>query len=369
METYRKINQWTSHSRDMVESFKRYYNNSFVDGQRQEAYNLFLGNYIFAQGQPMLWDLSTDYYLHHADPRLWSAKNRKSYTKWFTEGHFTPRLLEPASLRHVRPTTNQMEELDDYWLEYYRPSVISSFPKMYSFRMKSTLRYIPFGSTSPKGPRDLSPFHVRIGQERESASRTGRKKGVKISDSPDVLNIDSYQDLPEKPISSPISQEQQSGEPYRQPRPGILKDLQLGNENDVATAQNTPSTGYIKDKAAATQWTFDQFVVNSLSPVVSTNELAEYGRYISHPLNLPLVTSTNDPGLARSEFRSWLDVGSAGINPRLHPEESAIQYNQYLVVEKEPLTVNEADTPKKRYKAYRQWLKGKSLFKQPRTDS
>jgi hypothetical protein len=30
METYRKINQWTSHSRDMLESFKRYYNNSFL---------------------------------------------------------------------------------------------------------------------------------------------------------------------------------------------------------------------------------------------------------------------------------------------------------------------------------------------------
>src|SRR5437762_4074499 len=93
METYRKINQWTSHSRDMVESFKRYYNNSFLDGQRQEAYNLFLGNYIFAQGQPMLWDLATDYYLHHADPRAWSDKRRRSYIKWFT-----PEFLENRSL-------------------------------------------------------------------------------------------------------------------------------------------------------------------------------------------------------------------------------------------------------------------------------
>ena len=38
MATYRKINQWSSQSRDMVESFKRYYNNSFLDAQRQEAY-------------------------------------------------------------------------------------------------------------------------------------------------------------------------------------------------------------------------------------------------------------------------------------------------------------------------------------------
>ena len=30
METYRKINQWTSQSRDMFESIKRFYSNSFV---------------------------------------------------------------------------------------------------------------------------------------------------------------------------------------------------------------------------------------------------------------------------------------------------------------------------------------------------
>lgn len=30
METYRKIGQWSSHSRDMIENLKRYYNNSFV---------------------------------------------------------------------------------------------------------------------------------------------------------------------------------------------------------------------------------------------------------------------------------------------------------------------------------------------------
>lgn len=30
METYRKINQWTSHSRDMIEGFRRFYANSFA---------------------------------------------------------------------------------------------------------------------------------------------------------------------------------------------------------------------------------------------------------------------------------------------------------------------------------------------------
>ena len=162
METYRKINQWTSHSRDMIESFKRYYNNSFLDGQRQEAYNLFLGNYIFAQGQPMLWDLATDYYLHHEDPRQWLEKRKRHYINWYT-----PEFLEERKLPAypaVKPNSAQsripVSRYDDYWLEYYRPSTLSSFLKMFSYRMNSTLRYIPFKSTQ-EGRYDLSPFRVR----------------------------------------------------------------------------------------------------------------------------------------------------------------------------------------------------------------
>lgn len=43
METYRKINQWTSHSRDMLESFKRYYNNSFL-GRSDHRLGIFIVN-------------------------------------------------------------------------------------------------------------------------------------------------------------------------------------------------------------------------------------------------------------------------------------------------------------------------------------
>ena len=101
METYRKINQWTSHSRDMVESFKRYYNNSFLDGQRQEAYNLFLGNYIWSANGPLLWDLTSDYHLHHTDPRLWTSNMRRSYIDWYTPQYLEPRSM-PAQTESIR---------------------------------------------------------------------------------------------------------------------------------------------------------------------------------------------------------------------------------------------------------------------------
>ena len=90
----------------------------------------------------------------------------------------------------------------------------------------------------------------------------------------------------------------------------------------------------LKDKSAVTQWTLDQFVTNSLNPSVADTEAHEYQRYISHPLNLPLVVTADVPPNPNLEFLGYVNSISA----------------------------------KKRYKAYRQWVKGKSLFKQ-RVDS
>ncbi|KAG0298930.1 phosphatidylinositol-3,5-bisphosphate 5-phosphatase [Linnemannia gamsii] len=90
METYRKINQWTSQSRDMIESIRRFYSNSFVDAEKQDAMNLFLGNYRVQKGiGPALWELPGDYHLHNiTDPEL--KKHRKSYTKWWSPDALLP---------------------------------------------------------------------------------------------------------------------------------------------------------------------------------------------------------------------------------------------------------------------------------------
>ena len=43
-------------------------------------------------------------------------------------------------------------------------------------------------------------------------------------------------------------------------------------------------------------------------------------------------------------------------------------YVEMLKIGDNPLTVTEEDALKKRYKAYRKWLRGKSLFKQQPVD-
>jgi phosphatidylinositol 3,5-bisphosphate 5-phosphatase len=369
METYRKINQWTSHSRDMVESFKRYYNNSFLDGQRQEAYNLFLGNYIFAQGQPMLWDLATDYYLHHADPRAWAEKKRRSYIKWYTPEFLEERKLLPSVKPQGVANGKPLGFFDDYWLEYYKPLALSSFLKIFSFQMNSTLKYIPIRSTQ-EGRYDLSPFKVRTEADQDVPDRKKAKKGVTIVDpheehDDDESSIRSGTTAATKRISI-----QRWLQPIND-KPSNFHSIMKESQFEIPQTEAAPSKQKMTplDKSKAAQWTFTQVVHESLNPSVSSQEAEDYARYISHPQTLPLVVSTETPAKIDAEYLEYVNgpwqQTSATLNPT---EEDLAEYADFLTIAENPLTVTEEDAPKKRYKAYRKWLRGKSLFKQQPID-
>lgn len=370
MATYRKINHWQSHSRDMVESFKRYYHNSFLDSQRQEAYNLFLGNYQFAQGQPMLWDLATDYYLHHTDPRQWPMKKRKDYINWFTAEYLDPRVLPPCRRVVQNGVAEGTETFDDYWLEYYRPLALSSLAKIFTFKMNTTPRLVP----EKVGGRsyDLSPFTPRkhIPHEVEPAEKkVATRKGVTILDphSEEESMRDGSVPMSRAP-SAPGGPMESS--PAKQ---SILRDphFELGLHRSSTTLTDS-SSFKPPDKSQMTQWTLNQFHQNSLNPSVTTAEASEYERYISHPLNLPLVVSTELPDdFSNMDFVEYINSvnGSTGDGRNWEVSEDELaQYRDFLDVPDNPLTVIEEDGEKKRYKRYRQWLRGKSLFKQSKVD-
>ncbi|BBM99160.1 phosphatidylinositol 3,5-bisphosphate 5-phosphatase [Marchantia polymorpha subsp. ruderalis] len=54
----------TTQSREFLKSIKRYYSNTYTDGEKQDAINLFLGHFQPKEGKPALWELDSDYYLH-----------------------------------------------------------------------------------------------------------------------------------------------------------------------------------------------------------------------------------------------------------------------------------------------------------------
>jgi hypothetical protein len=469
MATYRKINQWQSSSRDMVESFKRYYHNSFLDSQRQEAYNLFLGNYIYRQGQPLLWELSTDYYLHHEDPRSWLAKPRPNYISWYTPANLERRTLPPP----VTPPSNEVAKLhggidayDDYWLEYYRPLAISSFLKIFAFRLAGPRPgRDPRDGTYPSRKDNLSPFVPRKKQHDDSHGKDAKKahrKGVTIIDPSSetetrhdsILGRRRRDSHLHPPHNDTVVKHSILRDPHFETEMPLSTSATAGGfpslSNSTSTSTGLSSTlkpGFMPaDKAHINQWTLSQFYDNSMNPSVSVTEEDEYFRYIEHPLNLPLVVSNDgqtadDP--SATEYHEYLcmtegsapnvqnadedsfrlsmngiprfDADAMSIRsfasqrpmtaqsvstpfshapsysyPQLHPhldpsydpepqmyatpgrfqtpEQDIEEFEEFLKVRENPLDVEDEDGDKKRYKAYRQWLRGKSFFKQSKVD-
>jgi phosphatidylinositol 3,5-bisphosphate 5-phosphatase len=133
METYRKMSAWTSHSRDMIESIRRYYSNSFTDAEKQDAINLFLGNFQPALQNIDLWELPNDFYLHNAHP-LYQVPPA-SYIFWFKLSSFIkPAVVSISNSELVKSGKNNFILFENY----YVPTIYTSLDSLFSFRMMST---------------------------------------------------------------------------------------------------------------------------------------------------------------------------------------------------------------------------------------
>lgn len=164
METYRKINQWHSHSRDMIESIRRFYHNSFLDAQRQEAINLFLGNFKVesAPESQNLWEMENDYRLHYNNAV--HLTGHRDYRRWWTPEHLehkTPCTTLTTGGQGLATGVTARSEDDNgrYWQEYYRLNLHSHLKRHFCFHMNDTVNYHP--SKSNHEDFDPSPFVVR----------------------------------------------------------------------------------------------------------------------------------------------------------------------------------------------------------------
>jgi hypothetical protein len=114
MDTYRrtKTRQWSSHSRDLLENVKRYYNNSLLDADKQAAIDLFLGV--------------------RSDTRNRQQMVVKDYRHWYN----------PSVLMSKRTATPNRDVgiAYDVWRDYYKPHLLSQFQRLYTFSMNSTTK-------------------------------------------------------------------------------------------------------------------------------------------------------------------------------------------------------------------------------------
>ncbi|XP_068087388.1 polyphosphoinositide phosphatase [Hyperolius riggenbachi] len=167
VKTYRKIAPWTQHSKDIMQTLSRYYSNAFSDADRQDAINLFLNVFQPSDGKPHLWELPTDFYLHHRNTMKLPRK-RKSYTFWWTPGvleHLPLPFDEVPNPENLKKMTikkfNKCDEEINIYIEFFRPYELSSFDDTFCLSMANSAR-----DFMPKNVGiDPSPFTVRKPEE------------------------------------------------------------------------------------------------------------------------------------------------------------------------------------------------------------
>ncbi|XP_016306373.1 polyphosphoinositide phosphatase [Sinocyclocheilus anshuiensis] len=202
VKTYRKIAPWTQHSKDIMQTLSRYYSNAFSDADRQDAINLFLQVFQPSESKPHLWELPTDFYLHHSDTMV-LPHQQHSYTHWWTDGvlTFLPSPYDEAHCEKNRrkvtvKRVNRFDESIDIYTEIFKPYELTSFDDTFSIAMTNSAREF-----MPKTVGlDPSPFTVR--KPDESAKSV---LGSKSSKEEAVLQRKTAASAPPPPSEEQIS--------------------------------------------------------------------------------------------------------------------------------------------------------------------
>uniref|UniRef100_A0A8C0AST9 FIG4 phosphoinositide 5-phosphatase n=1 Tax=Buteo japonicus TaxID=224669 RepID=A0A8C0AST9_9AVES len=269
VKTYRKIAPWTQHSKDIMQTLSRYYSNAFSDADRQDSINLFLGVFKPTEGKPHLWELPTDFYLHHKNT-LSLSQTRRSYTYWWTTGvlkHLPLPFDEVTCAENRCKLTvkkfHKYEEEIDIHNEFFRPYELSSFDETFCLAMTNSTR-----DFMPKNVGiDPSPFTVRKPDE------TGKSVlGNKSNREETVLQRKTAASAPPPPSEEAVSSSSED-------------DSGTDKEDEGAVSQrSTPvkvtDTGdNTKITENVVQSTKDVYGLN-LSDVPSEDDLTIYARFV-----------------------------------------------------------------------------------------
>ncbi|XP_074585854.1 phosphoinositide phosphatase SAC2-like isoform X2 [Curcuma longa] len=75
--------QWkaATQSQELLRTIQRYYNNAYMDAEKQNAINLFLGHFQPHQGKPALWELGSDQHYNIGRLNTHCHENTRSFIK------------------------------------------------------------------------------------------------------------------------------------------------------------------------------------------------------------------------------------------------------------------------------------------------
>ncbi|KAJ1740298.1 phosphatidylinositol-3,5-bisphosphate 5-phosphatase [Coemansia sp. RSA 989] len=159
VQTYRRSTNWRSHSRDIVESLRRYYSNSLLDMERQEAITFFVEKSMFPECNPQQ---AAERHLDGVG-KVVSRPNQVGkpvFRKWWTTlGDSSDTDGEEAQHSLSPDGAALAQDRDGYWNEYYRPHQYTSFDGLFLGNLNSSASLHANGGIS-------SPFADRSGSHK-----------------------------------------------------------------------------------------------------------------------------------------------------------------------------------------------------------
>ena len=117
-----------------------------LDVDKQMAINVFLGVYQPEEGEINVWDLPTDYYLHHTQARvLPGTSHTASYTKWWDSELLSILPLplyrsetDPESCNAASSSAREEKTNLDSFNEVYKPLELSDFDALFARNITRT---------------------------------------------------------------------------------------------------------------------------------------------------------------------------------------------------------------------------------------
>ncbi|KAK1576257.1 hypothetical protein Q3G72_012416 [Acer saccharum] len=108
--------QWkaATHSQEFFRTLQRYYSNAYVDAEKQDAINVFLGYFLPQQGKANLWELGSDqhYNIGKHDPNFVDDNSRSFFKRSLSDGNIISE-SDDSSLASSKVGLNQSEKAQE----------------------------------------------------------------------------------------------------------------------------------------------------------------------------------------------------------------------------------------------------------------
>ncbi|KAJ9168099.1 hypothetical protein P3X46_019666 [Hevea brasiliensis] len=111
--------QWkaATQSQEFFRTLQRYYNNAYMDAEKQDAINVFLGHFQPQLGKPALWELNSDqHYSVGRNGQTYVDQDRRSFFKRsLSDGNILHESHSPMSATNVKQEKFANSVLPDQW--------------------------------------------------------------------------------------------------------------------------------------------------------------------------------------------------------------------------------------------------------------